>query len=432
MRALHTVMLTWRGASLLALGAGLLVAGLLGAGWPATALAGSLLLTILAASLGYAKATAKALDSVVVERRAEPRRAVDGGRVRVTVRLVNHGSSELPVVEVRDAGPPRCRPPGVKVSRVSLPPRSAAEAVYHIVPSVGRHDFPPLEVVAGDPLGLWVHVRRYKARETVYAAPWTGWVEAWSRSRLGSGVEVHPLLRGRSLEFYELRDYQPGDDPRRIVWTATARTGRLVVREDLPESSVRLHVFLDLSLESWVGDPGETPADYIARLAASLLRLAARAGGRAGYTILYGTNYRILHPTNPGEALRGLLQALSAVHPNDSTGRASLASVLRRTGAALDWGLLVVLLGPGALRDELVETLEFIRGRLPARLALLVVTPGGSGVIPDTVYAIERSHYSRLSRRLASLGVTALVARGPAALEAVGWLTREVARYAAW
>ncbi len=429
---MHSVTLTWRGASLLALGGGLLLAGLLGAGWPGTALAGSLLLTILAASLGYAKAAARTLDSVVVERRAEPRRAVDGGRVRVTVRLSNRGSRELPVVEVRDPGPPRCRPPGLKTSKLYLAPHSSVEAVYHVVPSIGRHDFPPLEVAVGDPLGLWVHVRRYRARETVYAAPWTGWVEAWSRSRLGAGVEVHPLLRGRSLEFYELRDYEPGDDPRRIVWTATARTGRLVVREDLPESSVRLHVFLDLSLESWVGDPGETPADYIARLAASLLRLAARAGGRAGYTILYGTNYRILHPTSPGEALRDLLQALSAVHPGDSTGRASLAPVLRRTGAALGWGVLVVLLGPGALRDELVETLELMRGRLPARLALLVVTPGGSGVIPDTVYAIERSYYSRLSKRLASMGVAASVARGPAALEAVGWLTREGARYATW
>ncbi len=429
---MHAVELTWRGASLLALGAGLLLAGLLGAGWPETALAGSLLLTILATALGYAKAAARALDQVVVERRAEPRRAVDGGRVRVTVRLVNRGPAGLPVVEVRDPGPPRCRPQGFKVSRLSLDPHATTETVYHIVPSVGRHDFPPLEVAVGDPLGLWVHVRRYKARETVYAAPWTWWVEAWSRSRLGASVETHPLLRGRSLEFYELRDYQPGDDPRRIVWTATARAGRLVVREDLPESSMRLHVFLDLSLESWVGDPGETPGDYIARLAASLLRLASRAGGRAGHTILYGTNYRILHPTSPGEALRDLLQALSAVHPGDATGRASLAPVLRRTGAALGWGLLVVLLGPGALRDELVDTLELIRGRLPARLALLVVTPGGSGVIPDTVYAIERHHYSKHSARLARLGVTASVARGRAALGAVEWLTREVGKYAAW
>lgn len=426
------VKLTWRGASILVLGATLLASGLLGAGWPGSALAGSLLLTILAASMGYARRAASALERVEVERRVEPRRAVEGGRVRVSVRLTNRGPLRLPVVEVRDPGPPRCRPFGVKVSRLSLDPYSQAEAVYSLVPSLGRHSFPPLEVAVGDPLGLWVHVRRYKAQETIYAAPWSGWVEAWSRHRLGAGVEVHPTLRGRSLEFYELRDYQPGDDPRRIVWTATARTGRLIVREDLPEASVRIHVLLDLSLESWAGDPGETPAEYIARAAASLLRLAARSGGRAGYTILYGANYRVLHPTTPGDALRSLLQTLAAADAQDATGRASLSPALRRSGSALGWGLLVLLLGPGALRDELVDTIELVRGRLPARVALLVVTPGGRGEVAEAAYAIERSHYSRLSRRLASLGVTAAVARGPAVFEAMEIVTREAARHAAW
>ena len=37
-------------------------------------------------------------------------------------------------------------------------------------------------------------------------------------------------IRGRGLNFEELRDYLPGDDPRTIDWKVTARTGTPYVR----------------------------------------------------------------------------------------------------------------------------------------------------------------------------------------------------------
>jgi uncharacterized protein (DUF58 family) len=52
-------------------------------------------------------------------------------------------------------------------------------------------------------------------------------------------------LRGVGREFESLRDYQPGDELRKISWTATARRGRLVTRQFTVERSQQVWVVID-------------------------------------------------------------------------------------------------------------------------------------------------------------------------------------------
>jgi uncharacterized protein (DUF58 family) len=54
--------------------------------------------------------------------------------------------------------------------------------------------------------------------------------------------------RGRGHDLYSLREYQPRDEVRHIDWKATARLGRLVVREFTAEEDRRVHVALDTTL----------------------------------------------------------------------------------------------------------------------------------------------------------------------------------------
>ncbi|TAM60348.1 DUF58 domain-containing protein [bacterium] len=61
----------------------------------------------------------------------------------------------------------------------------------------------------------------------------------------GPAGEGAPLLRGEGLEFAELRAYAQGDDPRRIDWAATARTGSLQTRVMLEESGLWLACAVD-------------------------------------------------------------------------------------------------------------------------------------------------------------------------------------------
>lgn len=70
------------------------------------------------------------------------------------------------------------------------------------------------------------------------------------RIRQAAGVKREgtlPLLRkGQGEEFYELRLYQQGDDPRRIHWPSSARRGRLLFQElaDLKRSRVLIRLTL--------------------------------------------------------------------------------------------------------------------------------------------------------------------------------------------
>ena len=58
-------------------------------------------------------------------------------------------------------------------------------------------------------------------------------------------------LRGRGLNFEEMRDYLPGDDIRSIDWKATARHEEMISREYVVERNQNV-LFLLLTLNAWL------------------------------------------------------------------------------------------------------------------------------------------------------------------------------------
>jgi uncharacterized protein (DUF58 family) len=89
------------------------------------------------------------------------------------------------------------------------------------------------------------------------------------------------------LEFYGLREYKPGDELRRIVWRASARMGKIMVRE--AEEGITDHITIVLDTDrgshSWEGDHSESFETGV-RAAASL----AVRHLREGYEIRVETN----------------------------------------------------------------------------------------------------------------------------------------------
>ena len=61
-----------------------------------------------------------------------------------------------------------------------------------------------------------------------------------------AGLHRSPF-RGLSIEFAEYRQYQPGDEPRRIDWKAYARSDRYYVKEFEDETNLDAWLILDAS-----------------------------------------------------------------------------------------------------------------------------------------------------------------------------------------
>jgi uncharacterized protein (DUF58 family) len=103
---------------------------------------------------------------------------------------------------------------------------------------------------------------------------------------------------GEALELRELREHQPGDALRKVAWKASARRGRLLVRDDEQEHRHRLWFVLDASVELWAGRPGESALDLAIDRVASLMRQALRRGDRVGLCVVAA---RILARVDPDQ-----------------------------------------------------------------------------------------------------------------------------------
>src|SRR5688572_21298367 len=175
-------------------------------------------------------------------------RAQEGDRLDVEVKLT--ASRRVGAFILEERVPERLGA-AVRVPIVKLPAGQTVTHRYGLRASRrGVYEVGPLVAIAGDPLGL-------TQRETVIAEPFELLVhpriELVSDRPLTRQFEDPPIRPPVSkpwpsgLEFYGMREYVRGDDLRRIVWRASARTGKIMVRE--AEQGITDHVTIILDTD---------------------------------------------------------------------------------------------------------------------------------------------------------------------------------------
>jgi uncharacterized protein (DUF58 family) len=106
------------------------------------------------------------------------------------------------------------------------------------------------------------------------------------RSRMVASEGRPGPLSGDGMELRELREHRPGDPLKRVAWKASARRGKLMVRDYEREERDVVWILLDASVELWAGRPGHAALDLaIDEVAAVAHRHLAR-GDRVGLGVL--------------------------------------------------------------------------------------------------------------------------------------------------
>jgi len=123
---------------------------------------------------------------------------------------------------------------------------SAEQRVEQFFPERGHVLINGFELSTKFPFGFLRRRRRLRARNVdliVYPKPEPIGDELHLLPM--SGGRLTAMRRGAGHDLFSLRDYQPQDDLRHIDWKATARAGRLTVREFTSEDERRITIVLD-------------------------------------------------------------------------------------------------------------------------------------------------------------------------------------------
>jgi hypothetical protein len=103
----------------------------------------------------------------------------------------------------------------------------------------------------------------------------------------------------------------PGDPFKRIAWKASARRGRLLVREMEREERDVVWLVVDASVELWAGVPGEAPLDEVVEHVGALAAGLLRGGDRVGL-VVYASRLRSWISPGQGAAHGALIGAALA------------------------------------------------------------------------------------------------------------------------
>jgi len=139
-------------------------------------------------------------------------------------------------------------------------------------------------------------------------------------------------LRGRGLDFDELRHYRPGDDIRTMDWRVTNRTGKPHVRVYTEERDRPVIVIVDQRLPMFFGSQYKMKSVVAAEVAAITAWRVLAVGDRIGAILFNDERVAEARPTRSDKKVMGWLGDLASMNQQLSVN----SGIKSRPGALLN------------------------------------------------------------------------------------------------
>jgi uncharacterized protein (DUF58 family) len=330
-----------------------------------------------------------------VTRRLSKDRVLPGMPIKITLTVTNEGA-QLEEVLLEDVVPPGLRlVEGHPGALVSLSPNADLELSYTVSGERGFYRFEQVRITASDFLGLFKTRITASAPGQLFVLPEVirlNRVDIRPRAtRIYAGL-IPARQGGPGVEFFGVREYQPGDPTRWINSRASARhTEALFVNEFEQERVADVGLILDARRQGDAQAQGRSLFEYGVQATAALAVALLRSGNRVGLFI-YG---RWLDWTFPGYGKvqqERILHALARAEPDASAVFETLDHLPTRLFPARSQLILVSSLLP---QDP--ELLIKLRAR---DYRLLVISPDP---IAFEQQGLGNDHPTRQASRLARL-----------------------------
>ncbi len=134
-------------------------------------------------------------------------------------------------------------------------------------------------------------------------------------------------FKGSGLEFDQIREYQFGDDVRRIDWNSSAKSNKIMVKQFIEERERTIILAIDVSASSLYSSQSELRQDIIAQLSGTLALVAGNNKDKVGALFF---SDRIEKWIAPGRGPSHVGRILEAIFTMSPTGKkTSIAQTLK-------------------------------------------------------------------------------------------------------
>lgn len=333
------------------------------------------------------------LRGITLTRETKADRAQVGQPLLERIRVQNSSKLAKLWVEITD----HSDLPGHRVSRVlNLGPNDGRRwRVETICSRRGRFRIGPLTIRSGDPFGLFPSQMFIPDTHELLVYPATVDLSAFALpvGELPGGSAIQRRTPFVTPNASGVREYFPGDAFNRISWTATARTGKLMVKEFELDPTADIWIAVDLQSSVHAGASGlgalpslsgddvplsfwlDSTEEYAVTVGASLAHHFLSQNRAVG--LLASSRQNVVIPTDRGG--RQMIKILEQLAVIRADGDMPFGELILAEGGQFSRNSTVIFVTPSTNEDWVQSVIEIVSRRVQCVAVIIEPTTFGAG-----------------------------------------------------